>query len=363
MRKEEISSSQAYILLITFINGTSLALTNFSTSLQDTWISILLALVYATLIVIVYGSIMNKFPNMDLFQILNLVFGKSLGKIIGFLYSFYFLHLGAICIRNITEYIQVVSFPETPQYFTGLFIALLAIYILKCGLEVIARVNKFLFLPLIFITIITFVMGIPKVETSNLLPILHNGWNPVLRASFLNFSFPFGETVVFMTILNNVKEKKQSNKILLKGIYTGGLILLSVVFRNILILGFPNLVYDYFPSYYTVSLIDIGTFIRGIEIIVSINIILAGFAKISVCLYGGSIGLCRIFNISDYKQVSAPLGLFILSLSFVLYESTMHMFEWIDIYKYYALPFQVIFPILIFIVGMFKKEKENNPHD
>ena len=331
MRIEKISSSQASIMIIIFVLGTSLALTGYSVALQDTWISISLALIFATPMVIIYGSIVKKFPKMDLFQIIEFLFGKILGKIIGILYTFYFLHLGSLCIRNVTEYIQVVSFPETPQYFTGLFMTLLVIYILKSGLEVIARVSKFLLPLLIVITLLTFVMAIPKAEIRNFLPVLGNGWGTVLNASFSPFAFPFGETVVFLTLLCNVSDIKKANKIFLIGIYGGGIILLNVALRNILILGFPNLASSNFPSYYAVSLIDIGNFIRGIELVVSINLLVSGFIKISVCLYGACMGICRILNLEDYKWISAPLGLLMLSLSFILFESTMHMIEWTDI--------------------------------
>ncbi|WFA08628.1 endospore germination permease [Tissierella sp. Yu-01] len=360
MRKEKISTTQAYMLIINFILGTSLALTNYSVALQDTWISVSLAIFYATIMVIIYGSIVNRFPDMDLFQIFEAVFGKVAGKIISFLYTFYFLHLGALCVRNITEYIQVVSFPETPQYFTGLFIGLLAIYILKCGLEVIARTNKFLSPILLFITILTFVMAIPKADIRNFLPILYNGWKPVLKASFSPFAFPFGETVVFMVLLNRVEGRKKPIRTYLIGIYLGGLILLNVIIRNILVLGFPNLEFSNFPSYYAVTLIDIGNFIKGIELIVSINITVAGFIKVAISLLGACIGICRILNISDYKWVSVPMGLLMLSLSFILFDNTMHMVEWIDIYKYYALPFHIIIPLLIFVVGMFKHKSQNS---
>nr|WP_269844003.1 endospore germination permease [Tissierella creatinophila] len=352
-----MSQSQAYILIITFIFGTSLALVSYSESEQDTWISMLISLAFAIPIVIVYGKILNNHPNKDIFQILEYLFGKIVGKIIGFLYTFYFFHLGAICIRNITEFIQLSSFPDTPQYVTTFFIGALAIYVLKSGMEVIARVNKFVFPLLIFIIAITLIMAIPKVDTNNLLPLLENGWLSILKASFSNFSFPFGETVIFLSILNSVKEKKKSSKIYLKGLFIGSLILLSVAIRNILILGFPILSSSTFPSYDAVTLIDIGNFIRGLEIIVSIVITIAGFIKVSICLLASCIGTARLFNFPDYKGVSAPLGLLMMSVSFILYSSTMHMIEWIKIYKYYAFPFQVILPIFILIVTKLKKQK------
>jgi spore germination protein KB len=360
MRNEKISASQAYFLIMTYVIGTSLSITDYSVALENTWLSMLIALIYATPLVIIYGSIMNKFPDMELFQIMEFLFGKIIGKVLSFLYTFYFLHLGSISIRNITEYIQVVSFPETPQYFSALFIGLLAIYVIKSGIEVLTRVNKFLFPLLIAVTILTFIMGIPKSNLSNLLPFLYYGWKPVLEDSFTHLAFPFAETVVFLSLLNIVSEKKKSSKIFLLGIYGGGIILLNVIIRNIVILGFPNLAASTFPSYYAVSLVDVGTFIRGIELIVSINIIVAGFIKISVCLYGACLGICRIFSFDDYKWITVPMGLLMIALSFILYENTMHMFEWVNVYKFYAIPFQIVFPLIIFIFGFFRKDKSKS---
>ncbi len=359
MRKEQISQPQAYMLLITFMVGTTTALASYSESYQDTWISLLIALVLGVIMVIIYGSILNIHPGKDIFQILEYVFGKVIGKIMGVLYTSYFLHLGAICIRNMTGFIQVASFPETPQYFSAIFIGLLAIYILKSGLETIARVNKFILPPLIFIIGITMIMAIPKSDISNFLPILENGWAPVIKGSFSKLAFPLGETVIFLTFLNTVKEKDKNTKIYIKGILLAGIVLLAVTLRNILVMGFPSLSSNVFPSHAAVSLIDIGNFIRGLEIIIDIVIMVGGFIKISVCLLGASIGVARLFKFQDYKWVSAPLGLFMMSLSLILYDSTMHMIEWIQIYKYYALPFQVIFPIIILIFGKFKKGKVN----
>ena len=231
-----------------------------------------------------------------------------------------------------TEFVQITSFPDTPQYVTALFIGLLAIYILKAGLEVIARVNKFIILLIIFIIGITLVMVVPKANINNFLPLLKYGWSPVL---------------------------KDANKIYVKGILIGSIILLASIIRNILVMGFPSLTLSIFPSYDAVSLINIGKFIRGVEIIIAINITIAGFIKVTICLLASSIGISRLFNFSDYKWVAAPLGLLMMSLSFILYHSTMHMIEWIDVYKYYAFPFQVILPIIILIFGKIKKGKKS----
>ncbi len=357
MRKEQISKSQAYILIIAFMIGTTSALSSYSESKQDTWIALLMTLVLVTPVVIIYGSILNNHPGKDLFQILEHIFGKITGKIIGALYTFYFFHLGAICIRNMTEFIQVSSFPETPQYLTALFIGSLTIYILKSGLEVMARTNRFITPFLIFILIITLLFVIPRANPTNFLPILENGWLPVIKHSFLILTFPFGETILFMSFFNTIEEKKKASKVYLKGVYLGGLTLFSVIIRNILILGFPGLSSSTFPSFDAVSLINIGDFVRGIEVIIAIVITMAGFMKVAVCSFASCIGIARLFGFDDYKWVSAPLILLMISLSFILYDSTMRMVEWVNVYQYYVIPFQLIFPVLILIFGKFKKSQ------
>ena len=90
MRKEEISESQAYILIITLMIGTASAISSYSESQQNTWISLLMALTLTTPIVIIYGYILNNHPDKDIFQIPEYVFGKIIGKIIGALYTFFF---------------------------------------------------------------------------------------------------------------------------------------------------------------------------------------------------------------------------------------------------------------------------------
>jgi spore germination protein KB len=359
LRKEQISESQVYILIMTFMIGTTTAISPFIGSGQNTWISLLIALAVTTPIVIIYGSIANRHPNKDIFQIFEHVFGKIVGKIIGAFYTFYFFHLGAICIRNMSEFIHIASFPETPQYFTVLFIGMLAIYILKAGLEVMVRVNKFVFPFLMFVIGLTIIFAFQRAHITHFLPILGDGWKPVLKTGHLMSAFPFGETIAFLSFFNAVEEKKKASKIYLKGIYFGALILFTVVIRNILVLGPANLAAEILPSFEAVSLINIGNFIRGTEIIIAVVITIAGFIKVSVCLLASCIGISRLFGFDDYKWVSAPMALLMMSLSFILYNNAMRMVEWVDIYKFYVIPFQLIIPIFVLIFGGLKKRLAN----
>ena len=80
-----------------------------------------------------------------------------------------------------------------------------------------------------------------------------------------------------------------------------------------------------------------------------------------ICLFAASKGIAKIFNVENYRQVVVPVTLFIMAFSSVIFENTHEMLEWAKIYKYYAFPFQVILPLIIYIVAEIKhrtKSKE-----
>lgn len=356
METKNISSSQGKSLVIMFILGTSVLISGDSKSMADTWISIIIAILMFIPLAFIYGKLIQFFPGMDLFDILEKVYGKVLGKLFIGVYTFYFFHIGAMAVRNITEYVQVVSLPETPQYVTAILIGLLAIYIVNAGLSVLATWTKIV-LPIIIIMILTTcIFAIPKFNYSHMKPILFNGWKPVFISGYSLLTFPFAETVVFMVFFSSLNDNKDATKVYLTSVILGGFILLITAVRNILLLGFPNVNNTYFPSHYATSIIDIPSFIQRIELLVSTALLLTGITKISTCLHASSIGAIKLFNLKKAKKTTAILCPFMIILSFFLYKSTMEMFNFLNVYKYYVIPFQFIIPLLTIIVAVIRKK-------
>ncbi|WP_333638007.1 endospore germination permease [Tissierella praeacuta] len=356
MKIENVSNSQFKSLIIMFILGTSLLISGDSKAMEDTWISILMAILIAIPLIFIYCKLILLFPGDTLFDILIKVYGKFLGKLFTIFYTFYFFHLGAIDIRNTTEYIQVVSFPETPQYVSAIFIGILSIYAINLGFSILSTWTK-LTLPIIMLMVFTtFILAIPKFNISYIKPVLYNGWKPVISGAYSLLIFPLAETVVFMVFFAYLNNKKDTTKVYISSILIGGFLLLIVAIRNILLLGFPDLSKIYFPSHYATSLININGFVQRIEILISINLILASFTKIAVCLYGASIGVFKVFNSKTFKKTSIVLCILMIILSVSIFKSTMEMFEFINIYRYYVIPFQFAIPILTLILAKIRKK-------
>ncbi len=354
---ETITSKQGIYLVSIFTIGTSIILSGVPIAKQDIWISLLIAFFSFIPLIFIYSKILLFFPGKNLFEIMDICFGKIVGKILSSLYIIYFFYLGALCIRDITEFIQVASLRLTPQYFSGLLIILVGVYNVRSGFDVIGRLANFAFNFILFLTVIIFITSITKTDFSNLFPILYNGWSPVIENAINLFAFPFGDIVVFLALFNNLKDQKKISKVISTGISISGSVLLFNFIRSIAILGLPLAANTYFPSYYANTFIRLDNALENMGIFSAIILLLAGLGKFVTCLFAACTGLKHIFNSKDYKSYALPVAFLALITSQLLFSSTMELMDHVRVYPYQVIPFQVLLPLIILIFSWRKSKK------
>lgn len=357
MQKELITDKEAICLIIIFVIGSSLIIGVGGDSKNDAWIAAIVGIIMAIPILLVYARILSLFQGKDLFDILNLVLGKIVGKIVTVIYIWYAFHLGALVLHNYGEFINTVAMPETPMIVPMLCLGLTCVYAARLGVEVLGRITTYLLPILFFILIVVQVMAIPQLNFSNLKPILGNGLGPVLKGAFSTFSFPFAETVLFMGLFSSLKMNKSPYRVYFWGIFIASLVIIITTIRNITVLG--NMLGSfYFPSYEAVSMISIGDFLQRIEVTVSVVFIFAVFTKTSICLLAASKGIEKLFNLKDYRSIVIQTGLLMIYFSYFIYDNSMQMKDWaFKVYPYYAFPVQVILPVIIWIFAEIKVKK------
>ncbi len=357
--KETINDKQALIMVTIFIMGSTLIMGVGGVAKQDMWLAIIAAIASAIPVVLMYARILSTYPGKDLYDILQIVFGKVVGKIVCILYAWFAFHLGALVLRNYGEFIKTAALPETPMLVSMLFLGGLALWAVKAGIEVIGRWSEFFIFILIgFILIIGF-LSIPLMKPQNLLPVLYEGVVPVLHGTLAALSFPFAETVVFTLVFSSLQTRESPNKVLVYGILLGGLIVVYAALRNVMVLGANYISMLYFPSYHAVSRINVGNFLQRLEISVVVVFTIAGFVKISVCLLAACTGIAKVFSLENHRQIATPIALLMVTLAYIVYKNIMEMMEWA--FKYwssYALPFQVFLPAIILLAVEIKSRRQ-----
>ena len=361
MDTEIITKRQCVVMMITFLLGSSLVMGVGKEAGRDAWLAVITGMLFSLPVFFVYCRLLTLNPNKGLYDIIINTFGNIAGKIVVLLYAWYAFHLGAMVTRNFTEFIMIVILNSTPQYVIAIFMSLLAIWAVKAGLEVIARWTVAILPVILLAIIIVTLFFIPYLEPGNIKPVLYNGIKPVLESGFMVFTFPFAEMVLFTVIFGSIKKKSNPYRIFYRSLIIGGSTLLLITVRSLLALGEANDSIMYFSSYASVRLIRIGNFLERIEVSVAIVFMLSGFVKVCICLLAAAKGAASVLNIGNYRQIAAPIGLLMMVLTVNIYTNTKEMFDWAaKVYPFYAIPFQILIPVIIWIVSEIKSRRVKN---
>jgi spore germination protein KB len=82
------------------------------------------------------------------------------------------------------------------------------------------------------------------------------------------------------------------------------------------------------------------------------------FIKDSICLLVACKGIAKLLDLEDYRSLVIQIGLLMVYFSYIVYDNSMMMRYWaFEVYPFYAFPFQVVLPILIWILAEIKNRK------
>ncbi|MCB2305038.1 spore germination protein [Clostridium estertheticum] len=101
MKNEAISERQATILIILFLLGNSLLIGSGSQAKQDVWIAVTIAIPCSIILALMFSRILSLYPGKDLFDILPLLMGNYIGKLLSMLMIWFFFYDAALIFKII----------------------------------------------------------------------------------------------------------------------------------------------------------------------------------------------------------------------------------------------------------------------
>lgn len=360
MTAHTITEKQMQGVLVLFWLGSLVVIGGNRETKQDYWIAILISTVLFLPMVALYVRLIKLYPGMGLFEILFDIFGKIAGRIIALLYVLFAAYLGATILKYFSLFIRVVSLPKTPEAAACSMMILPVILSVVNGPDNIGRVAKASWKFLVFFILFTSIAGVKDMRLFHLFPVMDTDFKVILGSSFSLFSLPFAEAFICLSLFPGFESKGNPLKIFLKSLGITVAILLCVALRNILILGADVSNLFYFPSYNAISVIALGDFFSRFEVLVGVNLMLAGFTKASICLYTSSSGLAKILNIKEYQPLVAPCALIFLCLSQMMFSSAQDLIGFVGSFKLYSAPMEVILPAATLIGAEIRHRVKSN---
>ncbi|CAH2214769.1 GerAB/ArcD/ProY family transporter [Tepidibacter aestuarii] len=362
MQKEIISDKQGISLIVLFIVGSSSVFIMGMKAKQDLWLAIILAILMALPMALIYARLHSLFSDKDLYDIIEICFGKFIGKIIILILTCFFFYWASDVTVNYGDFIWSISLDKTPIIVPMIVFLVICGWGAKQGIEVLGRWSDLFVIVPIVALFISLTSSIPKMNIGNIYPIFGSGFKAILRGSLNSFSFPFSQILAFSIVFSSFNKKQSPYNIYIKGLTIGGVILFFLSLISLLVLGVDTAGKRYYASYTAASLINIGATLTSIEIYISTTFLLGGFIKIGVLLLCVCKGIMKLFDCSDYRFIITPITLLAMNLTFFQYESVMHYYEFqTDVWFYFVFPFQVFFPIILWITAEIRNK--NSKHE
>ncbi|MHB9143963.1 MAG: GerAB/ArcD/ProY family transporter [Symbiobacteriia bacterium] len=340
-----VSPGQVWLLVMGFMVGSAILLQVAPAVKRDAWLALLLGDGLGILMAFVYTALLARFPGQTLVEIAPRLLGPWLGKTVGLLYVWFFLHLGALVLRNSWEFLTATVLKRTPPLATALVLALLMWYAVRGGLEVLARTAETVVPAMILLPTLFSLLLPGHGHLRNLLPMLEAGWLPLLKGSLQVATFPAGEVVVFAMLLPYMRPEAPRRRVVTAGIAAIAVLSALVVARDVAVLG-PLREHIGYPAYVTISALTLSNFLEGLEGIIVVVWVAATFIKATVCLYAAVLGLAQGLGLRDYRPLTGPLAIAALILSFWVYPNVTAMFDfaattWVP----YAFLFEAVIPL------------------
>lgn len=357
MTDETISSRNTGSLVVLIILSSTI-LSGAATLGQDTWISILLGAAISAPLIWVYCRIVRLFPGMDIFTIIQSLFGKVISSIIIALMSWYALHLSALVLRSFTEYTVIIALQETPRIPIMIIILAGAIYLAKSGFNIIGRWSMIICVTVLANLLFTLLLSSRSIDLSNIQPVFDHSLKHIASDTLTVSTVVFRESIIILVLFGAFRKGDSPYKAYFSGLAIGALALTLVILRNLFVLGPALMINASFPSYMSVRTLYLGSFLERIESIISFNLILLGITKIALCLCAASMGAAKLFHIKDHIHIVMPVSLLTLALCSILFESVTEMIRFVEASRFYALPFQVIIPLVIWIAAEIKHRQK-----
>ncbi|MCL4441357.1 MAG: spore germination protein, partial [Firmicutes bacterium] len=291
---------------------------------QDSWLSEILAAAFGVAAGAVTAGLGMRFPNMNIVQYGELLAGRILGRAIVLLYIVFFIYTNAIFIREFSDMLVTYIMPETPILVFLAGLTTVSAYIVRSGLEVLARVNEILTMVAVVVGLFMMSLLLPQMRIENFTPVLEDGIMPVLQGAF-HAAPLFGETMALLMIIPYLNRPQEAKRAIFRGTVIASLVVLLALISAMAILG-ERMARDLFPNLTMSRQVSIAELIERVEPLFILAWMITGVVRMSIFHFLAVLTMSQWLNLKEYKALVLPVGVLTTVLSVVLWGSFIELF-------------------------------------
>lgn len=332
-------------------------------AVQTSWIVLIAAAFTGVISVFLVGGLNKAYGNISLSQMSENGLGRFFGKIISIAYFLFFLWKFCDMLFEFTSFMNDSIMQKTPTWVILLLIVLLCVFAVNSGIAVISSIGFLLMVIVYIISIGSALFLIPKYQLGNFLPLFGESLKNYAEGFAVTAVEPFGELIVFLTVIPYVKNSGGSGKLiktLLWSVLLGTITFLIDVTRDIGVLGVLAK-YFIFPTFESIRMIDIGEIFSRVEIFYAGMLMILAFLKASLWLFAA----CEMLkSFADRKmRINKPVFCGVVAFIMTLTGNKLlldSIREKMELNLAVNAIFEYIVPLILLFAGIFVYVRQKN---
>ena len=349
---ERISTHQFMILGAAVLMGGTFLLVGSNVtraSGRDGWMVVLPAFAVAIPYALMVLSLSAQYPHENLLQISEKLFGKWIGKIIGFIYILISGYYGGLVLAMIGTIYQQSVMTLTPRW---------VFYLVHSGIEVFGRFSEVIFPIIVIALVLNIGLVIPQIEQGELLPILSEGLKPLYFGSLRVMAYTMAYILFLAGLLTFLPDGKQELDQLKTGVWRAvflvGILDTLVALIEILVFGPVEIVRLEFAILELGKRVELTNIIAGVESLFLGVWLGALVIKASAFFFMTTWGLDTVFKLKGLKWRLAVSVVFLgIALGFM--RSYSLKIELSNAELYLIFPFTIVWIPTLWGVSRWKK--------
>ncbi|ETT36139.1 MULTISPECIES: GerAB/ArcD/ProY family transporter [Paenibacillus] len=359
MNKETtITRGQLFLLILKFEIGVDILSLPYRIHLLSKgggWISVFLGGFLIQLVILLCWLLMRRFPSSSIYDIVTLITGKWIGKLLIIAYVGYFLLMGTSVLVNAYSVINRWMLQDTPRWAILALFLFSSIYLVRQKLRIIARVLVLIsFLVLPMMVLISY--GLKEVNLLYLLPLTEAGWPNIISGSTETLMAMFG--FEFFLVVFPMVEGSSGGKLKSVALASAVVVVLYAFTVFICSTAFSPQQLDLMPEpvIYLLRSIPLGTMDRADFLFLPIWLI-SIFGAICGYYYTASYGISYLFKQKHHKKAVPYVVLASCIIAYLPQQK--EKLELIStIANRSAYFFLMILPLLLLVLSYIMKRKE-----
>lgn len=363
LEKGRISAVQMAIMMHPTIIATAILLVpaiTFKHAERDMWISPVWAALIGLFTVYIAFQLNKFYPAENIIQYSEHILGTIPGKVLGFVYVFFYLHVNGIIIREYVEFVIGNFLLKTPMIVILGSMTMICAFAVYGGVEVLGRAAQ-IFLPVIILLLtVVNILIIPELKVKNMFPVMEHGIMPSILGSFPLQGW-FSEFILISFLLPLLTDREKGMKWGMISVLAVMLTLVVTNFTSLFLFGGITASVAY-PVMSLAKLISIADFLTHLESIVMALWVTGAFLKISVFYYALVLGTAHWLKLSDYRPLVFPLGLLLVVFAVWSAPNLQELDHFLGTTTvFYLLSMQTVIPLLLLLLAVIRRSFRTSP--